>query len=126
MDKTTTTLLCSLKGLEILHQERRGQVKNIVMELFNNILFHKSGPANKQHTNQSIKQRIYVDSLIVLNGNTTTLLFSLKGLEILHQGRRGQVKNNAMEHLNSIFRTSLDLLTSNISINQCSECDLVS
>ena len=26
------------------------------------------------------------------NGNTTTLLFSLKELEILHQERRGQVK----------------------------------
>jgi hypothetical protein len=50
----TTTLLFSLKGLEILHQERRGQVKTIVMEHFNGILFHKSGPANKQHTNQSI------------------------------------------------------------------------
>jgi hypothetical protein len=35
------TLLFSLKGLEILHQERRGQV-------------NKSGPANKQHTYQSI------------------------------------------------------------------------
>jgi hypothetical protein len=28
------------------------------------------------------------------NGNTITLLFSLKGLEILHQERRGQVKNH--------------------------------
>jgi hypothetical protein len=37
----TTTLLFSLKGLEILHQERRVQVKTIV----NSILFHKSGPA---------------------------------------------------------------------------------
>ena len=51
----TTTLLFSLKGLEILHQERRGQVKTIVMEHFNDILFHKSGPANKQHTNQPSK-----------------------------------------------------------------------
>ena len=48
----TTTLLFSLKGLEILHQERRGQVKTIVMEHFTGILFHKSRPANKQHTNQ--------------------------------------------------------------------------
>ena len=40
------------KGLEILHQERRGQMKTIIMEHFNGILFHKSGPANKQHTNQ--------------------------------------------------------------------------
>jgi hypothetical protein len=52
----TTTLLFSLKGLEILHQERIGQVKTIVMEHFNGILFHKSRPANKQHTNQSINQ----------------------------------------------------------------------
>ena len=34
----TTTLL-------IFHQERRGQVNTIVMEHFNSILFHKSGPA---------------------------------------------------------------------------------
>jgi hypothetical protein len=48
-------IVISLKGLEILHKERRGQVKTIVMEHFNGTLFHKSGPANKQHTNQSIK-----------------------------------------------------------------------
>ena len=41
------TLIFSLKGLEILHQERRGQVKTKVMEYF-----HKYGPANKQHSNQ--------------------------------------------------------------------------
>jgi hypothetical protein len=29
---------------------RRGQVKTIEMEHFNDNLFHKSGPANKQHT----------------------------------------------------------------------------
>ena len=29
-----------------------GQVKTIVMEHFNGILFHKFGTANKQHTNQ--------------------------------------------------------------------------
>ena len=49
----TTTLSFSLKGLGILHQERRGQVKTIVMEHFKGIFFHKSGPANKQHTNHS-------------------------------------------------------------------------
>jgi hypothetical protein len=43
----------SLKGLEILHQERRGQVNAIVIEHFNNMPFHKSGPANKQHTYES-------------------------------------------------------------------------
>jgi hypothetical protein len=31
------------------------------------------------------------------NGNTTTLLFSLKGLEILHQERRRQVNSIEME-----------------------------
>ena len=46
-------IIFSLKRLEILHQERRGQVKIIVMQLFNGILFHKSGPANKHHTNHS-------------------------------------------------------------------------
>ena len=53
-NRNTTTLLFSLKWLEILHQDIRTQVETIVMELFNNILFHKDGPANKQHTNQSI------------------------------------------------------------------------
>ena len=48
----------SRKGLEILHQERTGQLKTIVMEHFNGIHFHKFGPANKQHTNQSINQSI--------------------------------------------------------------------
>jgi hypothetical protein len=43
----TTLLLFSLKGLEIFHQERRGQVETIVTEHFNGILIHKSGPANK-------------------------------------------------------------------------------
>ena len=41
-----TSLLFSLKGLGTLHQERRGQVKTIVMENFNCILLYKSGPAN--------------------------------------------------------------------------------
>ena len=52
----TAALLFSLKALEIFHLERRGQVKTIVMEHFNGILFHKSEPANKQHTNQSFNQ----------------------------------------------------------------------
>ena len=50
----TTKLLFSLKGLKMLHQERRGQVKSIVMKHFNFILFHKSGPANKLHANHSL------------------------------------------------------------------------
>ena len=52
----TTTLLFSLKGLEILHQERRGQVKTHNNGILHN-LFHKSGSAKKQHTKQ---QCIYI------------------------------------------------------------------
>jgi hypothetical protein len=37
------------------------------------------------------------------NGNTTTLLFSLKGFEILRQKRRGQVKTTVMEHFIGIL-----------------------
>ena len=49
-----TTTLFSMKEREILHQERRGQVTTIVMEHLNSILFHKSEPANRQHTSQSM------------------------------------------------------------------------
>ena len=48
----TTKSLFSLKGLEILHQERRVEVNTMVMEHFNSILFLNS--ADKQHTSQSI------------------------------------------------------------------------
>ena len=48
------------------------------------------------------------------NGNTTTLLLSLIGLETVHQERRGQVKTIVMEHLNGILLQSPDLLTSSI------------
>ena len=34
--------------------KRRGQVNIIVIEHFKSNAFHKSGSANKQHTNQSI------------------------------------------------------------------------
>ena len=44
--------------LEILHQEIRGQVKTMLIEYFNSILFYNSGPANKQHTYQSINQAL--------------------------------------------------------------------
>ena len=47
-------IIIFLKRLETLHQERSGQVNTFVMGHFNSILFHKSGPANKQHTYQSI------------------------------------------------------------------------
>jgi hypothetical protein len=46
--------------------------------------------------------------------NTTELLFSLKGLEILHQARREQVKTIVMEHISSI----LFHLLSSMPINQ--------
>jgi hypothetical protein len=46
------SLLFSLKWLEIVHLERRGQVEAIVME-------HKSGPANKQHNNQPTNQNYF-------------------------------------------------------------------
>ena len=49
----TTILVFRLKGLEILHQERRGQV-NTVIEHLNRILFYKSRCVTKQHTYQSI------------------------------------------------------------------------
>ena len=50
----TSTLLFSLKELKILHHEKKGHVNTIVMQHFNKITFHESGPANKQHTYQSI------------------------------------------------------------------------
>jgi hypothetical protein len=51
------------------------------------------------------------------NWNTAILLFSLKGLEILHQERRGHV--NTMWTTSAAFSsTNTDLLTSSISINQ--------
>ena len=53
-NENAITLLFSLKGLEILHQERRGQENPIVMEHFNIIPFYKSGPANKQHNYESV------------------------------------------------------------------------
>ena len=40
-------------GLEFYIKKKIGQVKTIVMEHINGILFHKVGSANKQHTNHS-------------------------------------------------------------------------
>ena len=54
-NRNTTTLLFFLWGLGILHQERRVQVNTIMMQHINSILFYKYGPANEQHTYQSIK-----------------------------------------------------------------------
>jgi hypothetical protein len=59
-NRNTTTLLFSLKGLEILNQERRGQVNAIVMDHFKIFLFHKSGAANKQHTYKKKYMYIFI------------------------------------------------------------------
>ena len=48
------------------------------------------------------------------NGNTTSLLFALKGSEILRQERRGQERTIVMEYFNSFI--SPDLLTRSIPI----------
>jgi hypothetical protein len=48
---STTKLQFSLKGLEILRQERR-QVNIIIKEDFNSVYFH---PVNKHYTYQSIE-----------------------------------------------------------------------
>ena len=40
--------------------ENKGQLILIVMEHFNSTLFHKSGPANKQHINQPTNQPIWI------------------------------------------------------------------
>ena len=50
----TTISLFSMNGLEILRQERRGKLKSMLMERFNGILFHKSGPASKRNTNNHV------------------------------------------------------------------------
>jgi hypothetical protein len=53
--RNITIVLFYLKELEILHHERRGQVKTIVLEHFTSMIFHKSGPPNKPHTYQSVR-----------------------------------------------------------------------
>ena len=54
------------EGLEILHQEGRGQVNIIVMEHFKSILFHNSGPANMQYNYQlGIRVKSLADILLV-------------------------------------------------------------
>ena len=66
----TTTLLFSLKRLQILHQERRGQVKTIVSENFNSILSHESGFVNMEQTYQPINQYVLgqrIKKYIILN-----------------------------------------------------------
>ena len=47
--------LIFLKGLAILHKERREQVNSIAIEPFNSILFHKPEPTDKQNPYHSIR-----------------------------------------------------------------------
>ena len=56
--KNTTTLLFSRKDLKFHTKKEANKWTPIVMEHFNSIPFNKSGPANKQHTYQSINQSI--------------------------------------------------------------------
>ena len=80
----TTTLLFSLKGLEIIYQERRGRVKTIVMEHFNGIIFHNSGPADRQHTNDSLigSERMY-NTMSKRPKKRTTDIFKYEAINIL-------------------------------------------
>ena len=54
-----------LERIDILHNERRGQVNTIAMGDFNRILFHKSGPVNKQHTYQLINSENHFYSSVL-------------------------------------------------------------
>jgi hypothetical protein len=51
----TTTLLISLQGLEFLQRAKR-TMDTIVIEYFNSLVFHMSGPVKKQYTYQSNKR----------------------------------------------------------------------
>ena len=82
-NRNTTTLLFYLKGLGILHQVRIGQVKIMVMEHLNGILFHKSGPANKQHAYQWILTmctKFHIHLLVIVK---TALKFNSNNMVVL-------------------------------------------
>ena len=53
-------LLFSLRGLVILHQERRGQVKTIVMEHFSGNLVHKSGSAELSDFREAVHRSLAI------------------------------------------------------------------
>ena len=82
----TDTLLFSLKGLEILHQKRKGQMKTMVMEYFNRILFHKSGPDAKHiPINQSTKSMfgwigLVLPGIMALSGQAEDVSIKMKDL----------------------------------------------
>ena len=61
-NENIATLLFSLKILEILHQERSGQVKTIVMEYFNSILdlLTSSIPVNQSIERAKVPFRPYL------------------------------------------------------------------
>ena len=73
----TTTLLFSLKGLEILHQEGRVQVNTMVMEHFNNILFHEFGSVY-----QSIIQSIYQSGIVIEQKKNTSSILVLEQVQV--------------------------------------------
>ena len=80
-------LLFSLKGLEIVHQERRGQVKTTVMEHFNGIFFHKYGPANKPTNNTVAKLEVNVRSFegkAILTNMSITIEANIKNWVLLN------------------------------------------
>ena len=80
------------------------------MEHFNSILFHKSGPANKQHTYQSI---IYKASCILPYRLHSTIALPTNW-KFASRGKRTQWWNTS-----TVFSsTSPDLLTCSIPINQ--------
>ena len=105
---TTILLLFSLKGLEILHQEKRGQVKTMVMEYFNSILFHKSRPANKQHTNHSSTGLLS----LILKEECKLRMFEKKTLRWIFGPKRlenGEWRRLCNEELQSLY-SSLNIV----------------
>ena len=96
--ETNTTLLFSLKG----HEERRGQVNTMLMEHFNNILFHKSGLANKQLTYHLIIYKAScilpyrLHSIIVL---PTNWKFSSRGKKTSEHHSDGTLQRHSLPHV---------------------------
>ena len=82
----TTTLLFSLKGLEILHQDRRGQVKTIVTKHNKSILFQKLTISIQ--INQSIKQTLIQVAVFPVLPHSNAVMAILHNLYILHSENR--------------------------------------
>jgi hypothetical protein len=64
-----------------------------------------------------VNHRLANDTKIWKGNGSSTTLFSLKGLEILHQERRRQA-NTLVTSSTALFSTSPDLLTSSIPVKQ--------